>query len=216
MPDIDLAFTSLSEAADRLDRREVSSVELTEVALERISQVDPNLNAFITILSDKAIASAREADAKRESGERGSLLGVPLALKDLFNTAGIRTTGGARMLADNVPEEDATVVRKLREAGAVILGKTNMMEFAYGYPHPDFGETRNPWALERTAGGSSGGSAAASLRRAGLRRARQRYRRLDPQPGRILRPWRASSRATDASAATVCCLSPGRSTTSAR
>ncbi|MGA7669377.1 MAG: amidase family protein, partial [Nitrolancea sp.] len=88
MPDIDLAFTSLSEAADRLDRREVSSVELTEVALERISQVDPNLNAFITILSDTAIASAREADAKRKSGERGRLLGVPLALKDLFNTAG--------------------------------------------------------------------------------------------------------------------------------
>ncbi|MGA7669793.1 MAG: amidase, partial [Nitrolancea sp.] len=78
----------------------------------------------------------------------------------LFNTAGTRTTGGARVLADNVPAEDATVVRKLRDAGAVILGKTNMMEFAYGYPHPDFGETRNPWGLERTAGGSSGGSAA--------------------------------------------------------
>ena len=161
MPDTDLAFMTLAEAADALDRREVSSVELTETALERITQIDPQLNAFITVLDDTAIASARDADAKRRSGERGGLLGVPIALKDLFNTAGVRTTGGARVLSDNVPSEDATVVRKLRNTGAVILGKTNMMEFAYGYPHPDFGETRNPWGLDRTAGGSSGGSAAA-------------------------------------------------------
>jgi aspartyl-tRNA(Asn)/glutamyl-tRNA(Gln) amidotransferase subunit A len=159
--DRELAFLSLSEAADRLDGGDVSSVELTQHMLDRIAALDGKLNAFITVLADQALESAREADARRKEGARGRLLGVPIALKDLFNTAGIRTTGGARILADNVPERDATVVTKLREAGAVILGKTNMMEFAYGYPHPDFGETSNPWALDRTAGGSSGGSAAA-------------------------------------------------------
>ena len=161
MADPNLAFSSLSDVADRLDKREISSVELTEASLARIAQVDSQLNAFITILTDAAMDAARAADAKRQRGERGRLLGVPIALKDLFNTAGVRTTGGGRVLANNVPAEDATVVRRLKDAGAVILGKTNMMEFAYGYPHPDFGETRNPWALDRTAGGSSGGSAAA-------------------------------------------------------
>lgn len=161
MPDKQMAFLTLSEAADRLDRREVSSVELTRNALDRIASLDPGLNAFITVLAESALESARQADARRRDGERGRLLGVPIALKDLFNTAGIRTTGGARILSDNVPEKDATVVSKLRDAGAVLLGKTNMMEYAYGYPHPDFGETKNPWSLDRTAGGSSGGSAAA-------------------------------------------------------
>jgi len=161
MPDQELAFMSLSNAADQLDRHEVSSVELAEVLLERISQADPQLNAYITVLAEAAVESAREADAQRAKGVRGRLLGVPIALKDLFNTAGVKTTGGARILANNVPVEDATVVRRLKAAGAVIVGKTNMMEFAYGYPHPDFGETRNPWGLDRTAGGSSGGSAAA-------------------------------------------------------
>ncbi len=159
--DKELAFLSLSGAVDRLDRGEVSSAELTQNALDRIAALDARLNAFITVLRESALETARDVDARRQHGERGPLLGVPIALKDLFNTAGIRTTAGARILAGNVPDQDATVVRKLREAGAVILGKTNMMEFAYGYPHPDFGETRNPWSLDRTAGGSSGGSAAA-------------------------------------------------------
>lgn len=159
--DNELAFLSLSGAVDRLDRREVSSVELTENALDRIATLDSRLNAFISVLRESALETARDVDARRQHGERGPLLGVPIALKDLFNTAGIRTTAGARILASNVPDQDATVVRKLREAGAVILGKTNMMEFAYGYPHPDYGETCNPWSLDRTAGGSSGGSAAA-------------------------------------------------------
>lgn len=162
MSDQELAFLALAEASDRLARREVSSIELTRNLLERIAKIDPSLNAFITVLADDAERSAQDADAKRARGERGRLLGVPIALKDLFNTAGVRTTGGARILAGNVPDEDATVVRMLKDAGAVILGKTNMMEFAYGYPHPDVGETRNPWALDRTAGGSSGGSAAAA------------------------------------------------------
>ncbi len=142
----ELAFLTLTEVAEQLERGEVSSVELTENALERIASLDPQLNAFITVLSDSALQTARDADQRRKEGAHGSLLGVPIALKDLFNTAGVRTTGGARILTDNVPAEDATVALKLREAGAVLLGKTNMMEFAYGYPHPDFGETRNPWA----------------------------------------------------------------------
>jgi aspartyl-tRNA(Asn)/glutamyl-tRNA(Gln) amidotransferase subunit A len=83
------------------------------------------------------------------------LLGIPLAHKDIIATAGVRTTAGSRVRASHVPEEDAAVVTMLRQAGAIILGKTNLMEFAYAYPHPDFGETRNPWATERTAGGSS-------------------------------------------------------------
>ena len=161
MSDTEMAFLSLADAAERLDRREISSVELTQNALDRITALDSRFNAFITVLAESSLDTAREADSRRKNGQRGRLLGVPIALKDLYNTAGVRTTGGARILKDNVPEQDATVVRKLREAGAVILGKTNMMEFAYGYPHPDFGETRNPWSLNHTAGGSSGGSAAA-------------------------------------------------------
>ncbi|HVB64301.1 MAG TPA: amidase [Nitrolancea sp.] len=157
----DLAFLTLVEARSLLERGEISSVELTRNEIERITAFDGRLKAFITVLAESALEAAAAADARRRQGERQALLGVPVAVKDLFNTAGIRTTGGARVLADNVPTTDATVVRKLHDAGAVLLGKTNMMEFAYGYPHPDFGETRNPWALERTAGGSSGGSAAA-------------------------------------------------------
>lgn len=157
----DLAYLSLSELFDRLARHEVSSVEATRAQLERIAALDGRLNVYITVLEEAALAQAVAADARRKAGESGPLLGIPLALKDLFETAGVRTTAGARVLADNVPAADATVVRLLRGAGAVFLGKTNMMEFAYGYPHPDFGETRNPWAPERTAGGSSGGSAAA-------------------------------------------------------
>jgi aspartyl-tRNA(Asn)/glutamyl-tRNA(Gln) amidotransferase subunit A len=157
----ELAFLSISELVEKLDRRELSSVEATRAQLERIERHDGALNAYITVLADAALAEAAEADRKRGAGERSPLLGVPIALKDLFDTAGIRTTAGSRVLAERVPDEDATVVTKLQAVGAVTLGKTNMMEFAYGYPHPDYGETRNPWDLERTAGGSSGGSAGA-------------------------------------------------------
>jgi aspartyl-tRNA(Asn)/glutamyl-tRNA(Gln) amidotransferase subunit A len=157
----ELAFLSLDDARTLLDTGDVSSVELTAAQLERIAALDGQLNAYITVLRDAAMVEAAAADTRRQAGERGALLGVPLAVKDLFETAGVRTTAGARALADNVPTGDATVVQRLRAAGAVLLGKTNMMEFAYGYPHPDFGETRNPWDVTRTAGGSSGGSAAA-------------------------------------------------------
>jgi aspartyl-tRNA(Asn)/glutamyl-tRNA(Gln) amidotransferase subunit A len=157
----DVAFLTLDAARLLLDEGAVSSVELTTAQLERIAALDERLNAYITVLRDAALAQAAVADKRRRAGERGTLLGLPLAVKDLYETAGVRTTAGSRALADTVPTRDATVVRRLQAAGAVQLGKTNMMEFAYGYPHPDFGETRNPWDLSRTAGGSSGGSAAA-------------------------------------------------------
>ena len=157
----DIAFLSISELTDAFERRELSSVEATQNQLDRIAAYDEALNAYITVTADSALEQAAAADDARARGERGPLLGVPIALKDLFYTAGVRTTAGSKVLADWVPDEDGTVVRKLNAAGTVTLGKTNMMEYAYGYPHPDYGESCNPWDLKRTAGGSSGGSAAA-------------------------------------------------------
>jgi len=155
---------TLAELAAALAARRVSAVEAAEHALGRIDALDGpgGLNAFLTVTAEAALAAAAASDARRARGEaRGPLDGVPIAVKDLFDTAGVRTTAGSRILADRVPTEDATVVRRLAAAGAVLLGKTNMLEFAYGYPHPDVGETANPWDRNRTAGGSSGGSAAA-------------------------------------------------------
>ena len=155
---------TLAGLATALASRQVSSLEATQQALGRITGVDgqDGLNAFITITAESALVAAREADARRAQDDAlGPLDGVPIALKDLFDTAGVPTTAGSPVFADRVPTEDATVVRRLAAAGAVIVGKTNMLEFAYGYPHPDIGETANPWDCQRTAGGSSGGSAAA-------------------------------------------------------
>lgn len=161
MTENDLTFLSIADISEQLGGGEGSSREVVEAQLQRLDDLDPRLNAYITVLSDRARAEADVADQRRRRGETLPLLGVPVAVKDLFAMAGVRMTAGSRVLFDHVPDEDATVVRRLQEAGAVILGKTNMMEFAYGYPHPDFGESHNPWALDRTAGGSSGGSAAA-------------------------------------------------------
>ncbi len=155
---------TLAALAAALAAREVSSSEATDHALGRIAAFDgrETLNAYLRVTGDEARAEARAADDRRTAGgERGSLDGVPIGLKDLFDTAGVPTTGGSPVFAGRVPATDATVVTRLREAGAVSLGKTNMLEFAYGYPHPEVGETANPWDLSRTAGGSSGGSAAA-------------------------------------------------------
>jgi Asp-tRNA(Asn)/Glu-tRNA(Gln) amidotransferase A subunit family amidase len=152
----------LIEAADRLARRDISSVELTQSALEHIAKLNPLLNAYITVLADEALAAAAQADQEIESGAyRGALHGIPLSVKDLFWTAGTRTTAGSRVLSEFVPREDATLVQRVRQAGGVIIGKANMLEFAYASFHPDYGPTKNPWSLQRTAMGSSGGSAAA-------------------------------------------------------
>ena len=155
---------TLADMSAALAGGSVSSVEATEHALGRIARLDrrDGLNAFLLVTQQEAHAAAVAADERRSRGESlGPLDGVPIALKDLFDTAGIRTTAGSPVFADRVPDQDATVVRRLQAAGVVMLGKTNMLEFAYGYPHPEIGETANPWNLSRTAGGSSGGSAAA-------------------------------------------------------
>src|SRR5690242_14187955 len=160
----DLAQLSIREAADLNHRKKVSPVELTTACLARINEFNGALNAFITITEEPALAQARAAESEVMKGKwRGPLHGVPIALKDLFDTAGVKTTAGSGVFKDRIPNEDAEVVRRLRDAGAVLLGKTNMQEFAFGGSSlvSYFGAVRNPWELTHIAGGSSGGSAAA-------------------------------------------------------
>jgi aspartyl-tRNA(Asn)/glutamyl-tRNA(Gln) amidotransferase subunit A len=155
---------TIVELAPRLRRKQVSPVELTRDCLHRIEKLNPALNAFITVTGESALAEARAAEAEIARGEwRGPLHGIPLALKDLIDTAGTRTTAASALYKDHVPVEDAEVVRRLRQAGAVILGKNNLHEFAYGGSSlvSFFGDVHNPWATGHIAGGSSGGSAAA-------------------------------------------------------
>jgi aspartyl-tRNA(Asn)/glutamyl-tRNA(Gln) amidotransferase subunit A len=155
---------TLEDAAALVREGRVSPADLTEACLARIEAVEPRLNAFVTVTTDLARVQAREATAEIKSGRyRGPLHGIPVAVKDLFATQGIRTTAGSRILADWIPDEDATVVRKLREAGAVLLGKLGMHEFAYGVSsvNPHFGDVHNPWDATKIPGGSSGGSAVA-------------------------------------------------------
>jgi aspartyl-tRNA(Asn)/glutamyl-tRNA(Gln) amidotransferase subunit A len=156
--------TTISELAQRLRRREVSPVETTQQCLERIERLNPALNAFITVMAESGLAEARIAEAEILRGEwRGPLHGVPVALKDLLDTAGVRTTAASALYKDRVPSQDAEVVRRLRQAGAVVIGKNNLHECAYGGSSliSYFGDVHNPWDVGRIAGGSSGGSAAA-------------------------------------------------------
>ncbi len=154
---------TIAEAARRIQAREVSPVELTRACLDRINRLDPDLNTFVTVIREQALAEAGQAEADIAAGRyRGALHGIPVSIKDSLATAGVRTTAGAKHLSDWVPDEDATVVARLRQAGAVILGKTNMHEWAAGCTtiNPYYGTTRNPWDRNRVSGGSSGGSAA--------------------------------------------------------
>jgi aspartyl-tRNA(Asn)/glutamyl-tRNA(Gln) amidotransferase subunit A len=158
------AYLSAIELAARLRAREISAVEITTEALARIEASQPTLNAFMTICRDQAIAAAHEVDARLARGEDvGPLHGVPVSVKDIINTAGIRTTWGSRLMAENVPDADAVAVARLKKAGAIIIGKTTTSEFAHKLmtDAPLFGVTRNPWSLHYTPGGSSGGSAVA-------------------------------------------------------
>lgn len=157
-------FNSISELAPRLRRKEISPVEITQDCLSRIEKLNPALNAFITVMADSALKEARVAESEILQGKwRGPLHGVPIALKDLIDTAGVRTTAASAIYAQRIPAEDAEVVRRLRNAGAVIPGKNNLHEFAYGASSliSHFGDMHNPWDLGRITGGSSGGSAAA-------------------------------------------------------
>ncbi|WP_277960897.1 Asp-tRNA(Asn)/Glu-tRNA(Gln) amidotransferase subunit GatA [Pseudomonas sp. RIT-To-2] len=154
---------TLAEIARGLADKKFSSEELTRSLLARIAQLDPQLNSFITVTPELAIAQAQAADARRAAGETGALLGAPLAHKDLFCTQGVRTSCASRMLDNFTAPYDATVVSRLAQAGAVSLGKTNMDEFAMGSGNESsfYGAVKNPWNLAHVPGGSSGGSAAA-------------------------------------------------------
>jgi aspartyl-tRNA(Asn)/glutamyl-tRNA(Gln) amidotransferase subunit A len=159
-----LEHLTVAQALDKLTKKEVSSRELTEAYLNRIEALDGTLKAFMTVTRDEALAAAAAVDAKRLNNEHvGPLAGVPMALKDNMCTKGVRTTCSSKILHNFVPPYDATVVEHLREAGAVILGKTNLDEFAMGSSTENsaFFTTRNPWDITRVPGGSSGGSAAA-------------------------------------------------------
>jgi aspartyl-tRNA(Asn)/glutamyl-tRNA(Gln) amidotransferase subunit A len=155
---------TIAEASDLVRRKQLSPVELTTACLERIERLNPAINAFITVMHESALAEAREAEAEINAGNRrGPLHGIPIGLKDLIDTAGVKTTCGSALFADRIPTEDAHIVKLLKSAGAVLIGKQNMQEFAYGGTSTSsyFGPVHNPWDLERIAGGSSGGSAAA-------------------------------------------------------
>jgi len=152
------------DAARLLQRRKISPVELTEVMLARIERLNSRLRAYITVLPDEARAAARRAERNILHGRyRGPLHGIPICLKDNIWTRGVRTTAGSRILRDFVPAADSAIARRLRQAGAILLGKSNLHEFAYGVTsvNPHYGWVRNPWDTMRISGGSSGGSAAA-------------------------------------------------------
>jgi len=160
----DLRKLGLAELSGLLARQEVSSAAVVEAALARADSLEPRLNAFVTIRSSEARLEAAHADSEIARGRhRGPLHGVPVTIKDLFFTAGVRTTGGSKLFADWVPAADAALVERLRTAGAIILGKTNLDEFGLGGTSTlsHFGPVHNPWALDRMTGGSSGGSTAA-------------------------------------------------------
>ncbi len=154
---------SISTLAQQLRNKDISSVELTNLFLKRITDLDPALNSFITVSSDIALAQAAQADALLQSGQGSSLTGIPIAHKDLFCTQGTLTTCGSKMLNNFIPPYESTVTSRIQQAGAVMLGKTNMDEFAMGSSNENsyYGAVKNPWNLETVPGGSSGGSAAA-------------------------------------------------------
>src|SRR5215813_4202719 len=170
MAKTDLAFLSIPQLARLFRSRKLSPAELTKHFLERIERLNPELNAYLTVTSELALAQAKKAEAelcsprgKKSRRDRGPLHGIPLSLKDNIPTAGIPTTVGSKFLKEFVPERDAHIAAKVKEAGAILLGKTNLHEFAYGVTtnNPHYGATKNPWDTSRIPGGSSGGAAAA-------------------------------------------------------
>jgi aspartyl-tRNA(Asn)/glutamyl-tRNA(Gln) amidotransferase subunit A len=171
LADAQLAFASIAQIARLYRQRKLSPLELTRYLLQRIARINPALNAYITVTEELALQQAKRAESElfRKAGgnkshlDRGPLHGIPISLKDNIFVAGVRTTAGSLVLRDFVPSNDAPIVAALKAAGAVILGKTNMHEFAYGTTsnNPHYGPVRNPWDPQRIAGGSSGGAAAA-------------------------------------------------------
>ncbi len=164
MSTLDVTKLTVTSASHAIWAKKLSPLELTEAYLARIERLNGKVNAYVTVTAERAREEARRATEDIAAGRyRGPLHGIPIAHKDLFATAGVRTTAGSKIFANHVPKADSTVVRRLSEAGAVLLGKLNTHEFAYGVTtdNPHFGKTRNPWDLDRSPGGSSGGSGAA-------------------------------------------------------
>ena len=160
----DLTTMSMAEAAAAIRRRAISPVDLVQACLRRIEQHNEALHAYITVVADQALAEARTMEAEQRAGKwRGPLHGVPIALKDNIDTAGVRTTGASQLFDQRVPAEDAEVARRLKRAGTILLGKLNLHEFAYGGTSTvtHYGTMHNPWRLDRVTGGSSGGPAVA-------------------------------------------------------
>ncbi|MCZ6491479.1 MAG: amidase [Acidobacteria bacterium] len=156
---IDLPSLTLVEAAARIRQKQISPVELIQAVLDRIAALEPKVGAFITVVAEEALEAARRAEQEIQQGSyRGPLHGIPVGFKDTFYTRGIRTTAATAVLQNFVPDFDATIVRRLKEAGAIVIGKTNLPEFSFG---GFTAGTNNPWDLSRNAGGSSGGSGAA-------------------------------------------------------
>src|ERR1700730_8200298 len=170
MNDTDLAFASIEEMGKLFRKRKLSPVEITKLMLARIERLNPKLKAYLTVTAELALAQAKKTESellgprgRKGHRDRGPLHGIPISLKDNIYTNGIRTTAGSKILKDFIPKHDAQVAVLLKEAGPVILGKTNMHEFAYGVTsnNPHYGPVRNPWDTARIPGGSTGGSAAA-------------------------------------------------------
>ena len=165
MNELEICYASAGQLAPMIRSGEISPVEIIDAHLSRIRATEPVLNSFITVLADEATAAARQAERDVSAGRyRGPLHGIPVGLKDLFNTGGVRTTSGSRIYDNFFPAQDCTVAARFREAGAILLGKLNMHQFAYGPTgeNPDYGHMHNPWDPERVSGGSSGGSGSAA------------------------------------------------------
>ena len=165
MDELEICYMSAGQLGPMIKTGEISPVEVIEAHLARVRATEPVLNSFITLLQDEAMAAARQAERDIAAGRyRGPLHGIPVGLKDLFNTGGVRTTSGSRIYDNHVPAEDCTVAARFREAGAILLGKLNMHQFAYGPTgeNPDYGHMHNPWNPDMVSGGSSGGSGSAA------------------------------------------------------
>ena len=164
MDELEISYMSAGDLSRLVSKKEVSPVEIIEAHLSRIQATEPVLNSFITLMAEEARGSARQAEREIQAGKyRGPLHGIPVGLKDLYNTRGVRTTSGSRIFDNFVPAEDCTVAVRFREAGAILLGKLNMHQFALGPTgeNPDYGHMHNPWNPEMVSGGSSGGSGSA-------------------------------------------------------
>ena len=162
-PNTELHNLTIAELHSGLQQKQFSSHELTEHFLQRIAQLDTELNCFISVDAERALMLADEADQRLANGDTADLLGIPIAQKDIFCTRGMRTSCGSKMLDNFIPPYDATVIARMQQAGAVMLGKTNMDEFAMGSSNETsyYGPVKNPWNTNTVPGGSSGGSAAA-------------------------------------------------------